>query len=106
VFISNPERKKERSDADANERELYVAGLSKFATKEDLRKVFETVSPFYVQWLVVAKGGCFCQYGPIKEIRLAEDKSGQPKGFAFIDFESEVWFTRTCNYFVVQYVAL
>lgn len=71
VLISNPERKKERSDADANERELYVAGLSKFATKEDLRKVFET-------------------YGPIKEIRLAEDKSGQPKGFAFIDFESEM----------------
>jgi RNA recognition motif-containing protein len=70
VLISNPERKKERSDADANERELYVAGLSKFTTKEDLRKVFET-------------------YGPIKEIRLAEDKSGQPKGFAFIDFESE-----------------
>ncbi|KAG2155888.1 uncharacterized protein EDB93DRAFT_58815 [Suillus bovinus] len=70
VLISNPERKKERSDADANERELYVAGLSKFATKEDLRKVFET-------------------YGPIKEIRLAEDKSGQSKGFAFIDFESE-----------------
>lgn len=70
VLISNPERKKERSDADANERELYVAGLSKFATKEDLRKVFET-------------------YGPVKEIRLAEDKSGQPKGFAFIDFESE-----------------
>lgn len=71
VLISNPERKKERSDADANERELYVAGLSKFATKEDLRKLFET-------------------YGPIKEIRLAEDKSGQPKGFAFIDFESEM----------------
>ncbi|KAG2362701.1 hypothetical protein BDR07DRAFT_1609331 [Suillus spraguei] len=88
VLISNPERKKERSDADANERELYVAGLSKFATKEDLRKVFETVSPFYVQWLVT-KGSCFSQYGPIKEIRLAEDKSGQPKGFAFIDFESE-----------------
>jgi hypothetical protein len=49
VLISNPELKKERSDADANERELHVAGLSKFATKEDLRKVFETVSPFYVQ---------------------------------------------------------
>lgn len=95
MLISNPERKKERSDADANERELYVAGLSKFATKEDLRKVFETVSPFYVQWLVAK--GCFCQYGPIKEIRLAEDKSGQSKGFAFVDFESEVWFLRTCN---------
>jgi hypothetical protein len=44
VLISNPERKKERSDADANERELYVAGLSKFTTVEDLRGVFETVS--------------------------------------------------------------
>jgi hypothetical protein len=50
VPISNPELKKERSDADANERELCVAGLSKFATKEDLFFFFfETVSPFYVQ---------------------------------------------------------
>ncbi|OAX42119.1 hypothetical protein K503DRAFT_734215 [Rhizopogon vinicolor AM-OR11-026] len=70
VLISNPERKKERSDADANDRELYVAGLSKFTTAEDLKGVFET-------------------YGPVKEIRLAKDKAGQPKGFAFIDFESE-----------------
>jgi squamous cell carcinoma antigen recognized by T-cells 3 len=44
VFISNPERKKERSDADANDKELYVAGLSKFATKEDLENLFRTVS--------------------------------------------------------------
>jgi squamous cell carcinoma antigen recognized by T-cells 3 len=40
VFISNPERKKERSE---NEREIYVAGLSKFTTKEDLEKLFSTV---------------------------------------------------------------
>jgi len=44
VYISNPKRKKERTDADANSREVYVAGLSKFVTKEDLEKLFRTVS--------------------------------------------------------------
>ena len=45
VFISNPERRKERTDA--SDREVYVAGLSKFATKDDLEKLFKTVSkPF------------------------------------------------------------
>lgn len=48
VFISNPERKKERTDADANDREVYVAGLSKFATKDDLEKLFKTVSQLIV----------------------------------------------------------
>jgi hypothetical protein len=47
VLISNPERKKERTDADANDREVYVAGLSKFVSKGDLEKLFKTVSlPF------------------------------------------------------------
>lgn len=44
VYISNPERKKERTDADANAREVYVSGLSKFAEKSDLERVFKTVS--------------------------------------------------------------
>ena len=44
VYISNPERKKERTDSDANDREVYVAGLSKMVTKEDLENVFKTVS--------------------------------------------------------------
>lgn len=44
VFISDPERKKERSDQGANEKEIYVAGLSKFATTADLEKIFSTVS--------------------------------------------------------------
>ena len=44
VYISNPERKKERTDSDANDREVYVAGLSKLVTKEDLKNVFKTVS--------------------------------------------------------------
>jgi hypothetical protein len=43
VYISNPERKKERTDHDANEREVYVAGLSKFTTKVDLEKLFNNV---------------------------------------------------------------
>lgn len=43
VYISNPERKKERTDADANDREVYVAGLSKFTKMEDLKGVFSRV---------------------------------------------------------------
>ena len=43
VYISNPERKKDRTDSDANDREVYVAGLSKLVTKEDLENLFKTV---------------------------------------------------------------
>ncbi|KAI0278229.1 hypothetical protein BGY98DRAFT_1107507 [Russula aff. rugulosa BPL654] len=70
VYISNPERKKERTDADANAREVYVAGLSKFVTKEDLEKLFRT-------------------YGPVKDIRMALDADNHSKGFAFVEFEEE-----------------
>ncbi|KAF8635933.1 hypothetical protein AX15_000104 [Amanita polypyramis BW_CC] len=70
VLISNPERKKTRTDKDADERELYVAGLSKFTTEADLEKIFKT-------------------YGTVKELRLARDQNGQAKGFAFIEFEQE-----------------
>ncbi|KAF8073869.1 hypothetical protein FPV67DRAFT_1479613 [Lyophyllum atratum] len=70
VYISNPERRKERTDQDANEREIYVAGLSKFTTQADLDKLFKT-------------------YGTIKEIRMVTDEKGQSKGVAFIEFEQE-----------------
>ncbi|KAI6122456.1 hypothetical protein EDD16DRAFT_1570902 [Pisolithus croceorrhizus] len=70
VYVSNPEHKKGRTDADANEREVYVAGLSKFTTKDDLLGLFST-------------------HGPVKDIRLAEDKNGQLKGFAFVEFQNE-----------------
>ena len=46
VFISDPERRKERSDANADAREIYVAGLSKFVTEKDLEKLFKTVRCF------------------------------------------------------------
>ncbi|KAI9464990.1 hypothetical protein BJY52DRAFT_1247790 [Lactarius psammicola] len=70
VYISNPERRKERTDADANAREVYVAGLSKFVTKDDLAKLFRT-------------------YGPVKEVRMALNTDNHSKGFAFIEFEDE-----------------
>ncbi|KIM54604.1 hypothetical protein SCLCIDRAFT_136495 [Scleroderma citrinum Foug A] len=70
VYVSNPGRRKERTDADANDREVYVAGLSKFTSKEDLQELFST-------------------YGSVKDIRLAQDKSGQLKGFAFVEFQYE-----------------
>lgn len=43
VYISNPERKKERTDADAADKEIYVAGLSKFTKEGDLQRLFKTV---------------------------------------------------------------
>ncbi|KAH8114308.1 hypothetical protein DFH11DRAFT_1593741 [Phellopilus nigrolimitatus] len=70
VFISNPGRKKERTDAGANDREVYVAGLSKFATKNDLEKLFK-------------------MYGFVKEVRMIVDDAGRSKGFAFVEFDSE-----------------
>ena len=30
------------------------------------------------------------QYGKVKEVRMALDNKGQPKGFAFVEFEQEV----------------
>ncbi|KIK08003.1 hypothetical protein K443DRAFT_1909 [Laccaria amethystina LaAM-08-1] len=68
VYISNPERKKERTDQDANEREVYVAGFSKYTTKADLEKLFST-------------------YGKLKEVRIATEPDGLVKGYAFIEYE-------------------
>ncbi|KAJ7600967.1 hypothetical protein C8J56DRAFT_813965 [Mycena floridula] len=68
VFISNPERRKERTDQDSNVREVYVGGLSRFTTQIDLEKLFKT-------------------YGAVKNVRMTLDKEGLSKGFAFIEFE-------------------
>ena len=88
VFISNPERKKKRTDADANDREIYVAGLSKFTTKEDLEKLFGSVclSPNQVCYSTYRPA----QYGRVKEVRMTVGSDGNCKGFAFVEFEQEV----------------
>ncbi|KAF8707756.1 RNA recognition motif, partial [Rhizoctonia solani] len=64
VYISNPERKKERTDAGADQREIYIAGLSKLSTRADLEQLFG-------------------QFGAIKEIRIATETDGSAKGYAF-----------------------
>ena len=96
VFISNPERKKERTDEDANEREVYVAGLSKFTTQVDLDKLFKAVclsfNIFLYGFLL------YRQYGSVKEIRMATDRDGNAKGFAFVEFMAEVNFYRSFVY--------
>ncbi len=46
-YISNPERKKDRTDADANAREIDIAGFSRFASKEDREKLVKSVSSDY-----------------------------------------------------------
>jgi hypothetical protein len=44
VLISDPERKKKRTDANSELREVYVTGLSRFVAEKDVRRVFEPVS--------------------------------------------------------------
>ncbi|KAL8280474.1 hypothetical protein RQP46_007122 [Phenoliferia psychrophenolica] len=68
VAISDPSARKGRTDTDANQKELYVAGLSKFVKEFELKKLFE---PF----------------GAIKRIHLPMDDKGEGKGFAFVEFE-------------------
>ncbi|KZV80119.1 hypothetical protein EXIGLDRAFT_845875 [Exidia glandulosa HHB12029] len=67
VLISDPTRKKERSDADANEREVYIAGLSRFTKRGDIETLFK-------------------QFGAIKDVRMSLDDKGHSKGFAFVEF--------------------
>ena len=56
VFISNPERRKERTDTGADEREIYVAGISKFVTKEELADLFKTVSNMLFFYIIAYAG--------------------------------------------------
>ncbi|SCZ99629.1 BZ3500_MvSof-1268-A1-R1_Chr3-1g06168 [Microbotryum saponariae] len=70
ALISDPNRKKGRTDADANNKELYIAGLSKYTKEHDLRRLFEP-------------------HGTIKGIRVNEDDQGECRGFAFVEYEDE-----------------
>jgi RNA recognition motif-containing protein len=89
VLISNPERKKERSDADAHKRELYVAGLSKSTTKSDLESIFKPVRISRFFWLVFVCDE-LVQFGELKDVRMALGNDGSSKGFAFVEFVTEV----------------
>ena len=43
VKLSDPERRKQRTDANANLKEVHVGGLSKQTKKEDLEQLFGQV---------------------------------------------------------------
>lgn len=49
---------------------LFVARMSYDTTEKKVRREFET-------------------YGPIKSVRVVTDQEGQPRGYAFIEFERE-----------------
>ena len=71
VYISDPTRKKQRTDANANDKELYVSNLARSTKEADLQKVFSSV-------------------GAVKGVRLITDDKGDSKGFAFVEYEDEV----------------
>ncbi|EJT99026.1 hypothetical protein DACRYDRAFT_24111 [Dacryopinax primogenitus] len=71
VNISDPTRKKQRTDAGADKREVYVAGLARGVKKEELEKLFG-------------------EKGSVKEVRLALGPDGLCKGFGFVEFQDEV----------------
>ncbi|GAA5883970.1 hypothetical protein JCM6882_002087 [Rhodosporidiobolus microsporus] len=70
VLISDPSRKKSRTDTNANQSELYVAGLARSTKEADLRKLFEP-------------------YGALKGVRVPTDDGGGCKGFAFVEYEEQ-----------------
>lgn len=43
VLISDPERKKDRTDVNKNAKEVHVSQLAKSVTEDDLRKLFASV---------------------------------------------------------------
>jgi len=91
VYISNPQRKQERSDASADDRELYVAGLPKSVSEADIRKLFGSVRSFIsLLYLGHLTNFIMTQYGTINAIRIPTDDKGSPKGFAFVEFEDTV----------------
>lgn len=77
VAISNPERKKERTDAKVSDKEVVVSQMSKFVNRKDLERLFQ---PF----------------GEIKDIRMNLDDEGHVRGAAFIEFVEEVR-SRPCS---------
>ncbi|WFD34057.1 Splicing factor [Malassezia cuniculi] len=69
VFISNPAHKKARSDADANQKELFVSGLPRSITADEVREFFAA-------------------HAPVVDVRLPERPDGKSRGIAFVDFSS------------------
>ena len=67
VLLSNPAHRKQRTDANANDKELFVSGLPRGATAEELRALFEA-------------------HAPVRDVRMPQRPDGKSRGIAFLDF--------------------
>jgi len=79
VALSDPDRKKKRTDASANSKELYVTGLPRSATVVDEVRAL------------------FAKYGDVEDLRVppSKGKDGQPvpgqiQGIAFVDMHTDL----------------
>jgi hypothetical protein len=94
VLISDPTRKKNRSDAGA--RELRVTGVIKAVTKAELEKLFSPVS--HLQYIgISALPTRVRKHGALKDVRLVPAVGNNQT--AFVEYEAEV---RTCNVRIIQ----
>ncbi|XP_075686407.1 spliceosome associated factor 3, U4/U6 recycling protein [Rhinoderma darwinii] len=66
----NPEFKVFKYSTILEKHKLFVSGLPFSCTKEELEEIFK-------------------EHGTIKEIRLVTNRSGKPKGLAYVDYENE-----------------
>lgn len=61
VYISNPQRKKERTDANVEQREIYVAGLAKSTKQNELEELFGEVCDYLCSDIMSnAETGAYC----------------------------------------------
>ncbi|WFD30915.1 Splicing factor [Malassezia sp. CBS 17886] len=67
VLLSNPSHRKQRSDANANEKELYMTGLPRSATVEDVRAFFQA-------------------HATPTDVRMPPRPDGKSRGIAFVNF--------------------
>ncbi len=91
VLLSDPDHKRERTDANADARELFIASLSKFVTEQDLRKLFAPVRNSCLSRMGFPRADkSEIQFGAIKRINVVRNEQELCKGIAFLEFETEV----------------
>ena len=100
VYISDPARKKERTDAGS--KEIRVTGVVKSVTKVDLEDLFAKVNlrPAGAEFLLRYP----LQHGQVKDVRLVSATGGHQ--IAFVDFTTEVSVpNRTISEYILNYFA-
>ncbi|KDN36355.1 hypothetical protein K437DRAFT_229791 [Tilletiaria anomala UBC 951] len=69
VALSDPERRKMRSDANVNEREVYITGIHPNAVEAEVRALFEL-------------------HGTVEGFRMPLSDAGKAKGIGFVDYRT------------------